>query len=385
MTRTSSGTGGAGEPGAVEVPAPWALLAEVTHACPLHCPYCSNPLELVRKGSELGAREWARVFAEAADLGVVQAHVSGGEPLLRPDLAEIVSSAHRAGVYTQLVTSGLGLTGARLEELAEAGINSVQLSLQDARRPGSDLIAGAESYEAKERAARVVREAGLPFGLNVVLHRRNLGNLPEILELGAAWGADRIELANTQFYGWALLNRAALLPAREQLERAKATVAAWRARDEPGPELVWVMPDYYEGVPKPCMGGWGARSITVGPDGTALPCPAAYAMPGLDPPSVRERSLAWIWRDSAAFNAYRGTGWMSAPCRACPRREADFGGCRCQAFALTGDAARTDPACSLSPDHHLVSGSAAGAGSGGPAAAAFVYRRPVRGRGGRRR
>ncbi|QXJ25592.1 pyrroloquinoline quinone biosynthesis protein PqqE [Actinomadura graeca] len=356
------------------LPAPWALLAEVTHACPLHCPYCSNPLELVRKSAELSAGDWARVFAEAADLGVVQSHISGGEPLLRPDLPEIVASAHRAGVYTQLVTSGLGLTADRLGGLAEAGLNSVQLSVQDARRPGSDLIAGTASYTAKEHAAEVIRASGLPFGLNVVLHRHNLDHLPEIIELGARWGAGRIELANTQFYGWALRNRAALLPTRDQLDRAKATVAAYDAGG--GPELVWVMPDYYEGLPKPCMGGWGMRSITVGPDGTALPCPAAYAIADLAPPNVRDRPLSWIWTESAAFNAYRGTAWMTGPCGGCPRRETDFGGCRCQAYALTGDAARTDPACSLSPDHHLVRDPVTEAVQAPAPEPVFVYRYP---------
>jgi pyrroloquinoline quinone biosynthesis protein E len=359
----------------LEIPAPWALLAEVTHACPLHCPYCSNPLELVRRSAELDAGDWERVFNEAADLGIVQAHVSGGEPLLRPDLARIVASAHQAGVYTQLVTSGLGLTPARLDGLIDAGLNAVQLSLQDARQTGSDLIAGRDSYRAKEGAAEVIRAAGTPFGLNVVLHRHNLDRLQEIIELGARWGADRIELANTQFYGWALRNRAALLPTRDQLDRAKATVTAWREQHS-SPELVWVMPDYYEGVPKPCMGGWGARSITVGPDGTTLPCPAAYAIPDLKPPNVREKSLAWIWEKSEAFNAYRGTAWMTGPCGECPRREIDFGGCRCQAFALTGDAARTDPACSLSPDHELVREPALAAEDGD--VPAFVYRRPSR-------
>ncbi|MFG2007128.1 pyrroloquinoline quinone biosynthesis protein PqqE [Spirillospora sp. NPDC048911] len=336
------------------VPAPWALLAEVTHACPLHCPYCSNPLELVRKSGELTAGEWARVFAEAADLGIVQAHISGGEPLLRPDLEEIVAAARRAEIYTQLVTSGLGLSAARLDALLNAGMDSVQLSVQDARADGSDLIAGTASFAAKERAAETIRAAGVPFGLNVVLHRRNLDNLAGVIDLGRAWGAERVELANTQFYGWALRNRAALLPTRAQLDAARRTVTAYRERHADGPELVWVMPDYYEGVPKPCMGGWGARSITVGPDGTALPCPAAYGIADLDPPNVRARDLAWIWRESPAFNAYRGTGWMAEPCRTCAHRETDFGGCRCQAFALTGDAGRTDPACSLSPDHGLV-------------------------------
>ncbi|TYB45354.1 pyrroloquinoline quinone biosynthesis protein PqqE [Actinomadura chibensis] len=357
---------------AAGIPPPWGLLAEVTHACPLHCPYCSNPLELVRPSAELSTAEWTRVFGEAAELGVVQAHVSGGEPLLRADLAEIVAAAHGAGVYTQLVTSGVGLTAGRLAELLAAGLNSVQLSLQDARRPGSDLIAGRVSYTEKEEAAGVIRDAGVPFGLNVVLHRRNLDNLRKIIEVGARWGADRIELANTQFYGWALRNRAALLPTRAQLDAAKAVVAAWREeRDEP--ELVWVLPDYYEGVPKPCMGGWGARTITVGPDGTALPCPAAYAVPDLGAPNVRERPLGWIWAESPAFNAYRGTAWMGEPCRSCPRREVDFGGCRCQAHALTGDAARTDPACALSPDHDLVR-----AATEAPRADEFVYRRPGR-------
>lgn len=359
--------------------APWALLAEVTHACPLHCPYCSNPLELVRRRTELTAAEWSRVLAEAADLGVVQAHVSGGEPLLRADLAEIVAAAHAAGIYTQLVTSGLGLEAGRLDELIQAGLDAVQLSVQDSHAEGSDRIAGRPSFAAKAQAAGVIRRAGLPFGLNVVLHRHNLDHIAEIIELGVRWGADRIELANTQFYGWALRNRTALLPTREQLESAKDTVADWRERLGGRPELVWVVPDYYEGVAKPCMGGWGARSITVGPDGGALPCPAAYAIPDLSPPNVRDHSLAWIWARSAAFNAYRGTAWMTTPCRECPRREIDFGGCRCQAYALTGDAARTDPACALSPDHRLVREPAAAASHGGPERN-FTYRRPARNR-----
>jgi pyrroloquinoline quinone biosynthesis protein E len=359
------------------LPAPWALLAEITHACPLHCPYCSNPLELVRRGTELTTAVWARVLSEAAGLGVVQAHISGGEPLLRPDLPAIVAAAREAGIYTQLVTSGLGLSTSRLDTLVRAGLDSVQLSVQDADPAGSDRIAGRPAFAAKERAAAAIRAAGLPFGLNVVLHRHNLDTLPEIIELGVRWRADRIELANTQFYGWALRNRAALLPTREQLARAKETVTAWRERLGREPELVWVVPDYYEGVPKPCMGGWGARSITVAPDGTALPCPAAYGMPDLEPPNVGDHSLDWIWRESAAFNAYRGTDWMTGPCRECPRREIDFGGCRCQAYALTGDATRTDPACALSPDHRLVRSAAAAADRGGPVGD-FTYRRPVR-------
>jgi pyrroloquinoline quinone biosynthesis protein E len=348
---------------------PWALLAEVTHACPLHCPYCSNPVDLVRRGAELGTEEWERVMREAGELGVVHAHISGGEPLLRPDLARIVAAAEEAGIYTQLVTSGVGLTGPRLGELAGAGLRSVQLSVQDATAAGSDLIAGRPSFADKERAAAVTRDAGLPLGLNVVLHRRNLANLDEIIRLGVDWGVERIELANTQFYGWALRNRAALLPGRDELARAEQTVRRWRERLSI--ELVWVVPDYYEGVPKPCMGGWGSRSITVAPDGTVLPCPAASSLPELSPPSARDHSLAWIWAHSAAFEAFRGTAWMGEPCRTCPRREDDFGGCRCQAYALTGDPARTDPACRLSPDHDLILDIV-----GRPAAEELVFRRP---------
>ncbi|MFF4992173.1 pyrroloquinoline quinone biosynthesis protein PqqE [Streptosporangium saharense] len=350
---------------------PWAMLAELTHGCPLHCPYCSNPVGLIPRSRELETADWVRVFEEAAALGVIHAHLSGGEPLLRPDLREITEAAARNGVYTQLVTSGVGLDADRLAELVGAGLHSVQLSVQDSTAVASDLIAGTRSFAAKERAAALVREAGLPLGLNVVLHRRNLDSIEGIVELAATWGAERVELANTQFYGWALRNRRALLPTREQLARAKESVERLRERVE-GVELIWVVPDYFDGVPKPCMGGWGAISLTVGPDGSVLPCPAAYDLP-LEFPNVRDHSLEWIWRRSTAFEAYRGTEWMSGPCSGCPRREVDFGGCRCQAFALTGDASRTDPACGLSPDHHLITELVESAGDG-----ELVYRRPER-------
>ncbi|MER7127717.1 pyrroloquinoline quinone biosynthesis protein PqqE [Streptosporangium saharense] len=350
---------------------PWAMLAELTHGCPLHCPYCSNPVGLIPRSRELETADWVRVFEEAAALGVIHAHLSGGEPLLRPDLREITEAAARNGVYTQLVTSGVGLDADRLAELVGAGLHSVQLSVQDSTAAASDLIAGTRSFAAKERAAALVREAGLPLGLNVVLHRRNLDSIEGIVELAVTWGAERVELANTQFYGWALRNRRALLPTREQLARAKESVERLRERIE-GVELIWVVPDYFDGVPKPCMGGWGAISLTVGPDGSVLPCPAAYDLP-LEFPNVRDHSLEWIWRRSTAFEAYRGTEWMSGPCSGCPRREVDFGGCRCQAFALTGDASRTDPACGLSPDHHLITELVESAGDG-----ELVYRRPER-------
>ncbi|MFI6039756.1 pyrroloquinoline quinone biosynthesis protein PqqE [Streptomyces sp. NPDC051315] len=356
---------------------PWALLAELTHACPLHCPYCSNPLELARRSGELSTGEWTDVLRQAAALGVVHTHLSGGEPLLRPDLEEIVAAAEAAGIYTQLVTSGTGLDETRLTALRTAGLRSVQLSVQHADPTANDRIAGRpSSFAAKERAAALVRRAGLPLGLNVVLHRDNLDAVDALVELGAAWGVDRIELANTQFYGWGLLNRAALLPTRDQLARAHECVERWRERLAGRVDLVWVVPDYFDGVAKPCMGGWGAVSLTVAPDGTVLPCPAAASLPDLDPPNVRDRPLAWIWERSPAFTRYRGTAWMTGPCGGCPRREEDFGGCRCQAYALTGDATRTDPACALSPDHHLVRTLADPAPDPAPQRPPYVYRRP---------
>ncbi|GLF98309.1 pyrroloquinoline quinone biosynthesis protein PqqE [Streptomyces yaizuensis] len=341
-------------PPAPAVAPPWALLAELSHGCPLRCAYCSNPVELISRSDELTTSQWADVFRQAAGLGVVQSHLSGGEPLLRRDLTAIVAAADACGIHTQLVTSGVGLGERRLAALTAAGLRSVQLSVQHADPAASEHIAGVRSFAAKERAARLVTAAGLPLGLNVVLHRANLDALDAIVELGIAWGAERIELANTQFYGWALRNRDALLPSREQVAAARARLAAWRTRLAGRPELLWVVPDYVDGTAKPCMGGWGALSLTVAPDGRVHPCPAAVALPGLEAPNVRDHPLEWIWYRSPAFNRYRGEAWMPEPCRGCELRGRDFGGCRCQAHALTGDAARTDPACSRSPDHHLV-------------------------------
>ncbi|MEN8654630.1 pyrroloquinoline quinone biosynthesis protein PqqE [Streptomyces sp. 21So2-11] len=342
-------------PVAQGIPRPWAMLAELTHACPLRCPYCSNPLELAKKSGELTTAQWVDVMGQAARLGVVQTHLSGGEPLLRPDLVEITAAASRAGIYTQLVTSGSGLDADRLAALVDAGLRSVQLSVQHARPAESDRIAGRRSaFADKERAAALVREAGLPLGLNAVLHRANLDAIDSLVELGLSWGVERIELANAQYYGWALLNRDTLMPTPGQLERARTAVESWRERLGGSPELVWVVPDHFDGTAKACMGGWGAVSLAVTPDGSVLPCPAAATLPGLEAPSVREHTLEWIWDHSEAFNRYRGTGWMSETCGGCPRRGEDFGGCRCQAYALTGDATRTDPACGLSPDHALV-------------------------------
>jgi pyrroloquinoline quinone biosynthesis protein E len=337
-----------------KVPPPYALLAELTHACPLHCVYCSNPLELTRREAELTTSEWLRVLEEAAALGVLQAHLSGGEPLNRNDLEDIVAEASRQGIYTQLVTSGVGLSADRLRRLSEQGLDAVQLSVQAADPIHSDVIAGRRSWEIKRRAAAAVVVEGLPLTLNVVLHRHNIDDIERIIDLALAWHADRLELANVQLYSWALLNRGLLLPSRSQTARALARFRD--RRDQIGDRLstTWVRADYHGLRPKPCMNGWARVSLTVAPDGRVLPCPVAGGIATLEFDSVRDRSLEWIWTRSPAFLAYRGEAWMPEPCRSCDRRTIDFGGCRCQAFALTGDAARTDPVCELSPDRHLI-------------------------------
>lgn len=332
---------------------PFGLLAELTYACPLSCVYCSNPLNLADYRNELSTAEWQRVVAEARELGVWQVHLSGGEPLLRRDLVTITRTATELGMYTNLVTSALGLSRRRAEELKAAGLEHVQISIQSDEPAASDRIAGTRSFERKIEAAALVKELGWPFTLNVVLHRHNIDRIAEILRLAEELAADRVELANTQYYGWAWLNRDALLPSREQLDRAESVVRAARARLAGRMEIVYILPDYYSEYPKPCMGGWGKRQLTVTPTGDVLPCPAAHTLP-LPRASVRTDSLAWIWAESPVFQRFRGTDWMPQPCRGCPRREIDFGGCRCQAFHLTGDAARTDPVCRLSPDHELV-------------------------------
>jgi PqqA peptide cyclase len=332
---------------------PFGLLAELTYRCPLSCAYCSNPLNLADYGDELTTAEWQRVLAEAQELGVLQLHLSGGEPLQRRDVVEIVNSANELGLYTNLITSALGLSRRRAEQLRAAGLDHVQISIQANEPAVSDRIAGTPSFERKIEAARMVKELGWPLTVNVVLHRHNIDRVADMLRLAEELKADRIELANTQYYGWAWRNRAALLPSKAQLERAEAAVRAARVRLQGRMDVIYVLPDYYSQYPKPCMGGWGKRQLTVVPNGDVLPCPAAHALP-LPRASVREDSLAWIWTESALFQRFRGTDWMPDPCRSCSRREIDFGGCRCQAFQLTGDAARTDPVCHLSPDHGIV-------------------------------
>ena len=332
---------------------PFGLLAELTYACPLHCPYCSNPLNLADYRDELTTAEWQRVLAEARELGVLQVHLSGGEPLQRRDLAEIVRSASGLGLYTNLITSAFGLSSRRAEELRTAGLDHVQISVQADEPILSDRIAGTTSFGRKIAAAGLVKKLGWPLTLNVVLHRHNVDRVARILDVAEDLGADRIELANTQYYGWARHNRDGLLPSRAQLERAEMVVRAAHERLKGRMEIIYVIPDYYSRYPKPCMGGWARRQLTVVPNGDALPCPTAHDLP-LPRASVREHSLAWIWQRSALFRRFRGTDWMPEPCRSCDRRELDFGGCRCQAFLLTGDAARTDPVCHLSPDHGIV-------------------------------
>jgi pyrroloquinoline quinone biosynthesis protein E len=332
---------------------PFALLAELTYDCPLHCAYCSNPIELAHYRDELTTAEWQRVLAEARELGALQLHLSGGEPLRRRDVVELVRTGRELGMYSNLVTSGLGLSPARAEQLREAGLDHVQISVQADEPVLSDRLAGTPSYRRKLDAARTVKELGWPLTVNVVLHRQNLDRIDGILELVEAMGADRVELANTQYYGWAWRNREALLPSRAQLERAESVVRAARERLRDRMQILWILPDYYERYPKPCMGGWASRQLVVTPNGDALPCLAAHELP-LPRANVRERSLEWIWEESPLFRRFRGTDWMPQPCSGCERRELDFGGCRCQAFQLTGDAARTDPVCHLSPDHELV-------------------------------
>jgi pyrroloquinoline quinone biosynthesis protein E len=334
---------------------PLALLAELTHRCPLACPYCSNPVELERATSELGEQEWRRVLGEAAALGVLQVHFSGGEPMVRRDLLGLIAAANGHGLYSNLITSGT-LGGAReLEAFAAAGLKHVQLSFQDVAPETGDRISGlAGAHERKTRFAAAVRAAGLPLTLNCVVHRQNLGNVAGMIDMAVALGARRIEIAHVQYYAWALKNRSALLPSRQQLDAATRIVEAAREKLKGVLAIDYVVPDYYGVRPKSCMNGWGRQFLNITPSGKAAPCHAAETLPGIAFPSIRESTLADIWYRSDAFNRFRGTDWMAEPCRSCERREIDWGGCRCQAFLLAGDASRADPVCALSSDHGIV-------------------------------
>ncbi len=342
---------------------PYALLAEITYRCPLHCPYCSNPVAAsVREATsrpqgggysygELTTEEWKRVIGEAAALGVLQIGFSGGEPLARRDLPELVRAAREANLYSNLITSGIGLDDERVRALRDAGLDSVQLSFQSDNADLADEIAGAHAHQRKLDVAANIRAAGIPLSLNFVIHRHNIDRLPQMIEFTELLGAGRVELANVQFYGWAFRNRAALLPTREQVDRARETAMAAKTRLAGKIDIFYVLPDYYETRPKPCLNGWGQRYLTVNPIGDVLPCPtASSAIPDLRLENVRARDLDWIWRESESFNRFRGTKWMPEPCQSCPQREIDFGGCRCQAALLTGNAANTDPVCEFSPN-----------------------------------
>lgn len=335
-------------------PRPFSLLAEITHRCPLHCPYCSNPLQLASQAQELKTEEWERVLNEAAEIGVLHVGFSGGEPLQRSDLVQLVAAAREAGLYSNLITSSLGLNPRRLEELKRAGLDSIQISFQSDEATLADQIAGVSAHAKKLEAARMVREFDFPLTINAVLHRGNIERLEKIISLAETLGAERLELANTQYYGWAFKNRATLLPTRAQVERATEIAAAAKKRLLGRMELLFVVPDYYSDRPKPCMNGWGQKYLTVNPIGEVLPCPTAHEIKTLRFDNVREKSLAWIWRESEAFNRFRGTEWMPDPCRSCEFREVDFGGCRCQAALITGDAAVTDPACQYSPHRDVL-------------------------------
>jgi PqqA peptide cyclase len=339
---------------------PLGLLAELTHRCPLGCPYCSNPLALDARGSELDTQTWARVFREAAALGVLQVHLSGGEPGARRDLVEITAAARAAGLYSNLITSAVGITADTLQKLAQAGLDHVQISIQDSEPDSADHIAGyAGAFARKCALAAETVSLGIPLTINAVLHRANIDRIESMVTLALKLGAKRIEIAHAQYYGWALKNRAALMPSAAQVERATRAVETLRVQHHGEIVIDAVVPDYYARLPKPCVGGWGRRSLNVAPAGKVLPCHAAETIPGLEFWSVRDHSLADIWANSPAFNAFRGTDWMAEPCRSCARRELDFGGCRCQAFALTGNAAATDPVCHLAPDHNVVAALAA--------------------------
>jgi pyrroloquinoline quinone biosynthesis protein E len=337
-----------------EEPRPYTLVAELTYRCPLRCVYCSNPVDWSRHADALGTEDWLRVFREAEALGVVQLNLTGGEPLLRDDLERLVEGARALDLYTNLITSGIPLTRERLAGLKSLGLDNVQVSIQDVSAAGSERIAGHRSFQRKLEVARWVKALGLPLTVNVVLHRENLDHVAQIIELAESLAADRLELANTQYLGWALANRRMLLPTREQLDAAREVARQARRRLRGQMEVLFVTPDYYADFPKACMDGWGRRFLVVSPDGLALPCHAAHTLPGLTFDNVRDRSLGEIWGASAAFGAFRGEAWMPQPCRSCDRRAVDFGGCRCQAYHLTGDAAATDPACSLAPDHALI-------------------------------
>ncbi len=335
-----------------DLPKPLWLLAELTYSCPLQCPYCSNPLNIAKNRSELATKEWIRVFREARELGAAQLGFSGGEPLVRQDLEILIAEARRLGFYTNLITSGVGLDESRIRAFRDAGLDHIQVSFQASDEELNNFIAGTDSFKHKLEMARLVKKYEYPMVLCFVLHRHNEDKVADILDLAVTLEADYVELATTQYYGWALLNRDALMPTRTQVERAEKIAHEYQEKLRGKMKIYYVVPDYYEDRPKACMNGWGAVFLTIAPDGTALPCHAASTLPGLSFPNVKDQSVRSIWYDSEDFNRFRSYGWMKEPCRSCPEREKDFGGCRCQAYQMTGDARNADPVCSKSPHHN---------------------------------
>jgi pyrroloquinoline quinone biosynthesis protein E len=345
------------------IPNPLALIAEITYRCPLHCVYCSNPVEMAAVSAELSTAEWVDVFQQSGKLGMLHAHFTGGEPLARSDLTELIAGARAAGLYTNLITSGLGLAETRLQALVDAGLDHIQLSFQDSREDSANWIAGAKAHAHKIEVSRLIRRHKIAFTMNLVIHRQNIDHLDEMIAFIEQLAPERMEIAHTQYYGWALKNRAALLPTREQLNNAVETVAAADKRLAGRIRVDFVVPDYYARFPKACMGGWGRRLMLINPAGKVLPCHAAEVIPGLAFENVREKKLEFIWQQSSSFQRFRGEEWMPEPCRSCDQRVQDFGGCRCQALLLTGNAEVTDPACSLAPAHHIIEAALAEANS----------------------
>lgn len=333
---------------------PLWLLAELTYACPLQCPYCSNPMDFADIKSELTTEEWKSVFRQAREMGATQLGLSGGEPMTRPDLVELIRYARELGFYTNLITSGVGLNDGKVQEFKDAGLDHIQVSFQASSEDLNNLIAGTDAFQHKIEMAKAVKAAGYPMVLCFVTHRHNIDQLDEILDLAISLNADYVELATTQYYGWAMHNRDQLLPTKEQLVRAEAIAHRYQAEQKGKMKIYYVVPDYYEERPKACMNGWGNVFLTVAPDGVALPCHSARELPGMDLPNVKDMTIKEIWEGSNDFNRFRGFGWMQEPCRSCDEKEQDFGGCRCQAYMMTGDPSKTDPVCSKSPDHHLV-------------------------------
>ena len=341
--------------GSPKAPSPprW-LLAELTYACPLQCPYCSNPLNYAHINDELSTEDWKSVLKQSREMGAVQLGFSGGEPLLRSDLTELVQYSHQLGYYSNLITSGYSMDEAKIIALKKAGLDHIQISLQASSQELNDYIAGTESFEQKKTVAKLVKKHGYPMVLCVVLHRANIHQMKDILEMAIELEADFVELANTQYYGWAHHNRDQLMPTQQQLNDAELIANQYQASQKGKMKIYYVVPDYYEGRPKACMNGWGTTFLTIAPDGLALPCHSARQLPNFNCPNVKDHSIHNIWNESKAFNYFRGDGWMKEPCRSCEEKDKDFGGCHCQAFLLTGDATNTDPVCHLAPQHKLV-------------------------------